>query len=219
MHSFRIVPAGAGNEEVPLVLYDSLVMARLPRSRVATGLLWHLPRQISTSLVFTSPCLATCQRGEIRIEASVAEPSVLQTIREAWEPGVAGQTLSLRACAALLDSYLYRIHGYGPLRELKERVRASTALIGYNQDPAWQFPLLRSFLPQHQSTITQEGTVLCDGLHYTHELLAYWPGSPITLCRSVYAEATAWIYLDEEILCQAQARELRRHDGTYRPFR
>ncbi|SRR5258708_23761759 len=139
--------------------------------------------------------------------------------RNTWEPGIAGQTLDLNTCAMLLDSYLYRIHGYGPLRELKERVRASTPLIGYNQDPAWQFPLLRAFLPQHPSAITAEGTVPFDGLHYTHELLLYWPGSPVTLCRSPYAEATAWIYLGEEILCQAQAQELRRHDGSYRPFR
>src|SRR5258708_455384 len=79
--------------------------------------------------------------------------------------------------------------------------------------------MLRAFLPQHPSAITAEGTVPFDGLHYTHELLLYWPGSPVTLCRSPYAEATAWIYLGEEILCQAQAQELRRHDGSYRPFR
>jgi hypothetical protein len=219
VRSFRIVPAGTGSEEGPLVLYDALVMARLPRARVATGLLWHLPRQLSTSFVLAPSCLAACQRGGIHIETSVAEPSVLQTIRETWESGVAGQTLSLRSCATLLDSYLYRVHGYGPLRELKQRAQASLPLIGYNQDPARQFPLLRAFLPQHQSMITAEGTVPLNGLHYTHELLSYWPGSPVTLRCSTYTEATAWIYLDGEILCQARAQELRRRDGSYRPFR
>jgi hypothetical protein len=219
VRSFRIVPSGTIGEGTPMVLYDALIASRLPRARVATGLLWHLPRHISTPLVLDRVCLAACQRGGIRIEEARTEPSLLQTIRETWEPGVLGQTFSLRFCTMLLDSYLHRIHGYGPLRKLKERARASTPLIGYSQDPAWQFPLLRSFLPARESTITPEGTVFFDGLHYTHELLVYWPASPVTLRRSVDAEATAWIYLDEEILCQAHARELRRHDGTYRPFR
>jgi hypothetical protein len=218
--AFRIVPPEEMSTQVPLVLYDALVASRLPRTRVATGLLWHLPKQITTALSLGHPCLAACQRAGLRVEEKrVEEPSVLHTVRETWEPGVAGQTLPTRSWVTLLDSYLHRVHGHGPLRELKQRIRAYISLIGYNQDPAWQFPLLRSLLPQHPGTITPEGTVLYDGLHYTHELLSYWLGSPIALRQSIYAEATAWIYLDEEILCQAQAQELRRQDGTYRPFR
>lgn len=218
--SFRIVPRNEVNIQAPLVLYDALVASRLPQARVATGLLWHLPKQIVSTLSFSQPCLAACQRVGLRIKKErTEEPLVIQTLRETWEPELTGKRLPLRACEKLLDTYLYRFHGHGPLREFKQRANASVSLIGYNQDPAWQFPLLRCLLPEHVGTITTEGKVLYDGLHYAHELLSYWPGSSVTLRRSTHAEATAWIYLDQEFLCQAQAEELRRRDGTYRPFR
>jgi hypothetical protein len=82
-----------------------------------------------------------------------------------------------------------------------------------------EFELLREFLPEGSSGIDGEGAVPYDGLHYTHELLSYWPGSPVSIRRSAFSESAAWIYLDGEILCHAHARELRRRDGSYRPFR
>jgi hypothetical protein len=61
--------------------------------------------------------------------------------------------------------------------------------------------------------------VAFDGLHYTEDLLTYWPGSRITVKRSEHTEAVLWIYLGGEILCQAMARELARRDGSYRATR
>ena len=217
--AFRIASREASSEQALFVLYDTITAIRRPHPRVETGLLWHLPERILTTVPFSSSWYVACTRGRIGVEEVHAGFPLIQTISETWESGVAGRVLQGSHCAALLDTYLYKIHGYGPLREGERRARAYTPLIGYNQDPAWQFPLLRELLPTGAGSIDSEGSILYDGLHYTHDLLSYWPGHPVTLRRSEFSESTAWIYLNGEILCQAQARELRRRDGSYRHFR
>ncbi len=217
--AFRIASREASSEQVQPVLYDAIMAHRRPHPRVATGLLWHLPGWIHTTVPFSLTCHAACARGRIGVEDVHAEFPLMQTISETWERGVAGRVLQASHCAALLDTYLYRIYGYGPLREGEQHAREFTSLIGYNQDPAWQFPLLRELLPVGVGCIDSEGSVLYDGLHYTHDLLSYSQGHPVTLRRSEWSESTAWIYLDGEILCQAHAKELRRRDGSYRHFR
>lgn len=216
--SFRIAPQEAACENATLALYEAILAHRRPHPRVATGLIWYLPQRIIPTVPLSQPCIAACTRAGIQVEESTAGIPFLDHIRETWERGVAGRTLSVNHCAGLLDTYLSKIHDYGPLRELEEHTRAYTPLVGYNQDPGWQFPLLREFLPLYPGGITTEGEVPFEGLHYTHELLSYWPGCPVTIRRSTYTEATAWIYLDGEILCQAHARELRRRDGSYRHY-
>ena len=217
--SFRIASQEAIGENAALTLYDGIMAHRRPHPRVATGLIWHLPRRIITTVPLPRHCIAACQRGGIQVEEGAAELPFIQHIRETWERGVAGRTLRVSHCTAMLDAYLHRAHSYGPLRELEQHAHAYAPLLGYNRDPAWQFPLLREFFPIAKSSVTAEGAVAYDGLHYTHELLSYWGEHPVTIRRSEYAESTAWIYLDGEILCQAHALELRRRDGSYRQFR
>lgn len=217
--TFRIAPPEAVDEQTPLVLYDGIVALRRPLTRAATGLLWHLPKRIATTVsLFSSHCSA-CARAGIEVEEATADPPLIQAVRDRWERGVAGRTLPGGQCARLLDTYLRRAHGYGPLRERERHAHELRSLVGYNQDPAWQFPLLREFLPAEASSVTEEGAVAYDGLHYAHELLSYWPGYPATIRRSAHMEAAAWIYLDGEVLCRGYARELRRRDGSYRHFR
>lgn len=217
--AFRIASTAPVGEQTPLVLYDGVVALRRPLAHVNTGLLWRLPKRIATTIPLSSSLRAACVRVGIEVEETTVEPPLIQTVRERWERGVAGRTLRGGQCAGLLDTYLARAHGYSPLRESERHARELRSLVGYNQDPAWQFPLLREFLPAVASGVAEEGTVAYDGLHYAHELLSYWPGHPATVRRSAHMEAAAWIYLDGEILCLAYARELRRRDGSYRHFR
>ena len=217
--AFRIAPPEAVDEQTPLVLYDGIVALRHPLTRAATGLLWHLPKRIATTIPLSSSPRAACARVGIEVEEATAEPPLIQAVRDRWERGVARRILRDGQCAGLLDTYLTRAHGYGPLRERERHAHELRSLAGYNQDPAWQFPLLREFLPAQASSVTEEGAVAYDGLHYAHELLSYWPGYPATIRRSAHMEAAAWIYLDGEVLCLAYARELRRRDGSYRHFR
>src|SRR6266699_751288 len=217
--AFRIAPPDVACESAALALYDAITVHRRPYTRVATGLLWHLTKWIVSTATLPPSCRDACARGGIQVEVTTDELPLIQNVRETWEHGVAGRVLHASHCAGLLDTYLNRTYGHGPLREREQREREYAARVGYNQDPAWQFPLLREFLPLAASSITAEEVVPFDELHYTHELLSYWPGSAVKIRRSAYAEATAWIYLDGEILCLAHARELRRRDGSYRHFR
>jgi hypothetical protein len=217
--AFHIALPGTVGEQRPLALYDGIVALRRPLERVTTGLLWHLPKRIATTVPLSSSHRAACARAGIEVEKTAAEPPLIQAVRDRWERGVAGRTLPGGQCARLLDTYLARAHGYGPLRERERSARELRSRVGYTQDPAWQFPLLRAFLPAAASSVAEEGVVAYDGLHYTHELLSYWPGHAVTIRRSAHMEAAAWIYLDGEILCLAYARELRRRDGSYRYFR
>ena len=89
---------------------------------------------------------------------------------------------------------------------------------GFSRDPASIFPALRNLLPLHRSRIC-DGSVEFNGLHYADELLDLWQGKPVCLRCSEEAESRAWIYLNNEILCEANAIELRRRNGTYRPSR
>jgi hypothetical protein len=217
--AFRIAPQEVAGDNVLLVLYDAIIDHRRPQQSVATGLLWHLPEQIITTVPLPASCHAACARGGIKVDETRAELPLMQAMRETWERGVVGRILPGDHCAALLDTYLNKTYGYGPLRIREQRARSYTPLVGYNQDPAWQFPLLREFLPLAQSSITDEEVAQFDGLHYAHELFSYWRGFHVTIRRSEYMEAAAWIYVDGEILCQAHAQELRRRDGSYRHFR
>ena len=117
--------------------------------------------------------------------------------------GLAGRVLPQSHCAAILDSFLSRVHGYGPLREGKQRDQAFAQAKGYNQDPAALFPLLRALLPEQRAVITEDGFVIDGHVRYADELLRFWPGSPVTLRRSAHSTATAWVSLEGEILCQA----------------
>ena len=119
----------------------------------------------------------------------------------------------------LFDNYIEKFSDHGPRLRRNWLEWDYSHLVGYNRDPAWQFPALRRLLPSHVSTIGDDGTVAYDGLHYENDLLAYWLGHGVTLRQSEASEAIAWIQLDGEILCRAVARELRREDGSYRPNR
>jgi Mu transposase, C-terminal len=216
--SFCIAPLDAANENAARALYDAIMAQRRPQARVPTGLIWHLPERIMTTVPLSQSCVAACTRAGIQVEESTAAIPLLEHVRKTWEQGVAGRTLLASHCGGLLDAFLRRTHGYGPRRVSEQQAHRYASLVGYGQDPAWQFPLLRAFLRADASSIEADGAVAYDGLHYTHEWLSYWPGHAVTLRRSAHTGAVAWIYLDGEILCQAQARELRRRDGSYGPL-
>ena len=141
------------------------------------------------------------------------------------------------------DTYLCRLHDFGPLRTKRQHDRAVAGLLGYNRDSTWQLPALCSLLPAHPTIINHQGEGEFNGLHFQDDLLTLFPTIAVTLRSSEHSAATvwidldgeiarqlfvrdasiqaatAWIDLDGEILCEVKARELRRPDGTYRSRR
>lgn len=203
MLSFTIAPVDTLAESIPLALYDALIAQRRPHPLALAGVLWHLPCRIVTEEALPRDCSTICRRMGIQVETTTRTQPLLQALRDTWATGLNGRVLPRSQCAAILDSFLERIHGYGPVREGKQRDAAFAQAQGYNQDPAALFPLLRALLPERKGIITEDGFVIDGYLRYADELLRLWPGSPMTLRRSAHSTATAWVSLEGEILCQA----------------
>jgi hypothetical protein len=119
------------------------------------------------------------------------------------------------------ESILNIAYGTSPVRTREHNERVYRHLRGYMADPAWLFPALRTLFPLIDSVTTPEAEIIYQGLHYRAALLSYWPDTPVLIRPSAYTEASIWVYLDGEMLCQAWARELAQPDGSYRshPFR
>jgi hypothetical protein len=215
--SFRIAHPSHIEEAVSLAIYDAIVSQRQPSQEGSVGLIWRLPQELVTEIGLSMDTQNALSRMGIAIKSGPATAGpLLKALRGDWDKNLSGRIFQQHHFNMLFDNYLQKIHRYGPVYMRQDQAREFAQLIGYNRDPAWQFPILRQLLPRQVGYIAADGTVESDSLHYEDPLLAYWPGQPVTLRISEQAEATAWVYLDEEILCQATAQELRRKDGSYR---
>jgi hypothetical protein len=214
--SFRLHDAGDTlDKAILLAIYDVLVSQRQPDAEGAAGLVWQLPQRLTTESSLSEQCQQICARIGFELEFGKCSLPILTALHGDWTKDLANQELTPKEFARVFDHYLWRVHGYGPLTNQAEKARLFSHLMGYNRDPAWQFPMLRQLLPLYPGVIAEDGAVEFDGLHYSNDLLSLWVGCSVTLRQSALAEAVAWIYLDGEILCQAVARELQRKDGSY----
>lgn len=215
--SYRVTDQESIRKTGWLAIYDALVSTRRPSTLAATGLEWYLPFQlnIEAGLELKVETVLYDNFGVV-VKQKTLPSNLLDALRSGWEQDLVGQVLAEGYFDRVFDNYLHRIHGYGPKRARADLSREYSSLIGYNRDPTWQFPALRQLLPEHEGVISPQGAVEYDRLHYEDPLLKYWPGERVSLRQSEHTEANAWIYLDNDILCLAGARELRRSDGTYR---
>jgi hypothetical protein len=116
-----------------------------------------------------------------------------------------GRTISAEWFEQIFDNYLEKRHGYGPISARDDANYAYRQLDGYNRDPALVIPALRHLLPPYQSTVNDDNTVTIDGQRYYDPLLAHWQGQYVDLRQSRHDPTHVYVYLDSEILCQAQA--------------
>lgn len=217
--AFRVVHPQEVAEAYGLVLYDALVGKRRPGRDAAAGLSWLVPGRLVIEQAAPQDFRGGCARLGIALETKREAPPFYQEVEVGFRQEISGRGLCADRWAEAFDSYLHKAYGYSPLRVHEDRDRDYADLVGYNRDPTWQCPALRSFLPSHTAAITQDGAICYDDLHYADDLLAHWAGTPVTFRRSEQMEALIWVYLEGSLLCQAMARELRRRDGSYRPSR
>ena len=214
MLAFRIAPLDTLAESIPLALYDAIAAQRQPHPFALAGLLWQLPRRIITEETLSRECSTICKRMGIQVETTMCTQPLLEALRDTWATGLDGRILPRSQCAAILDSFLERIHGYGPIREGERRDEAFAQAQGYNQDPAALFPLLRALLPERKGMITDDGLVIDGYLRYADQLLHLWPRTQVTLRHSAHSTNIAWIFLEGEVLCQAKGLHLVRDGGS-----
>ena len=206
-------------ELAALSLYDALVNARLPHPQGAGGLVWRAPTRLAVTGTLSEPCKAACASLGVRIERTSSPPPLTRDLQRVWTDLRTRLAVAPARWGIVFDSALNRAYGTSPLRAREEADHRFGRLTGYQSDPASLVPGLRALLPLHDASISQEGEVLYDGLHYADDLLSNFPGSRVAVRRSEQTEAAIWVYLDGEILCRAMARELARRDRSYRSSR
>ncbi len=148
-------------------------------------------------------CQTACAQMQIRVQRREAPFPLPAVLRGEWASDLKGRHLEKDHLSVLFDNYLDKLHGHGPLSTRQQHERKFARQAGYNRDPDELFPALRNLLPLRHGQVTADGVVECDSLCYAHDLLVYWPGQPVTLRRSEYSRSTAWVYLEDEVLCQA----------------
>ena len=218
--AYRISGQNHKARDLHLTLYDALVIGRRPDSKGAAGLLWSFPQQIMMQ-AYDQTLEAFCADLGINIvfEPSSATQFTQSLINQAWVQGLETKLNSKQRVATLFGTHLYHIHGHDPYRHQQQLDREYSYSTGFQRDPCWQFPQLKQLLPTFDSQVATDGSVQSDGLRYESEWLKLFLHHDVQVQTSQTAESTAWIYLDGEFLCEAYARELRRKDGSYRPFR
>ncbi len=213
------------DEQLPhamrLVLYDAICAERCPASE-AGGVVWHLPTRLAIELNLVELMGPACDGFGIAVVPDSPTLPLLAALRSNWTSDLPQRPLPVKDFARICDRYLNNVHGHGPDSARKRQAYQFRHRLGYNRDPATQFPALRDVLPTSSGVIGDDGTVAVNGLHYTHTLLTHWRGMDVDVRTSPVTESRAWIYLDGDVLCEARARELRRPDGSYwsnRPWR
>ena len=208
----RVLACGVASQETSeeqrsLALYEAILTQRRPARNAFPGLVWRLPQRLVTTFSLPIDCQKACRALGIILENRQELPAFAQALQSSWAANLAGRVLLPQHCLLLLETYLARHVPPGPLRLQEERTRQYGHLLGYQRDASWQFPLLRAFLPRRQDTITTEGTLVFQGLHYHDPLLVYWHNEPVTFRFSPASDTLIWVYREGEILCQAYARE------------
>ncbi len=211
---FRTAESTTCTQAPCLALYDAFIGQRRQATDAPVGLRWHMPTKLLLPKSLTPYIQPVCDELNIDVETVSEPPQPLVKID--WVQNLADSQLNVEKFEMAFDTYLRRFHGSGP-RDRYERQRIAAAnLIGFSRDPAVALPTLRQLLPTGTSRTGTDGTVFYDDMHFSNELLRYWPNHPVTLRQSVETDARIWVYDNGEILCEALARELRRYNGTYR---
>jgi hypothetical protein len=217
--AFRMSKTSACATTISFALYDAFAAQRQPGTIVdaVAGLHWSLPTTIATDrLVLPPDCTHFCADLAVDVVPLSDQPQFLIDLQGGWDRDLANRVLTPEHFTLIFDTYLRRFYGYGPHTTNLQEAHEHAHLTGYNRDPAWQFPALRRLLPAQSDVVAEDGSVACAGLHFEDDILSPWAGQQVTVRRSLHSDAAAYVYVDDEILCLAMARELRRADGRYR---
>lgn len=199
-----------------LVLYQAISNQRMPSVEGKSHIFWVLPEEASSSSGFSAAAARVLKQCNVRLSdyCYPVDHPMLDHVKGNWTDDIKG-THSRVEFTAIFDTYLRKIHGFGPLAATQQKDQDYSHLIFYNREPAHLVPLLRPLLPLFNGRII-EGTIEQLGMHYEDELFKYFPDTEVTLRISPYNQSIAWVYLDEEILCMARPKELRQMNGDYR---
>ena len=221
--SFRVGDEITAADAASLAVYDAITACRIPTASSRSGLLYDLPYQLITEVIPPTRMIDGCESLGIEVRVlthrnEYSGSSLAKLLGEGWWRCIRYQRLSRGHLERTFDNFLDRRQSFAPRRSTEELSRRYAHSLGYRKDPCATLPTLREMLPVASSHVSS-GHVSLDGLSYTHDMLELWPDHAVDVVRSSQEEATAWIYLEDHLICSAKAVELRRKDGTYRANR
>lgn len=221
--TFRVSQDRDLSQATLLAVFDALAAQREVGKAETGGLVWRIPARILGVPTDTLPLMQKAL-AQLPVDLSGGDTvpaipgSTWSSIQGQWHRELRHRQLTVGQFRMFFDQRLFRLQGFGPERNRKERSVSLARYRGFSRDPGEAFPALRDLLPVHESCICL-GSVPLDGLHYYNDLLHLWPGRSVRIRRSEEAESRAWIYFGDDVVCEANAIELKRFDGTYRPWR
>lgn len=223
--AFRTIDSSALDAFVNLALYDAIALNRRPSAEDHAGVAWRLPKTLLIDRLDKNGQLEkACAAVRIGIASTSSDAlkqlSAVQATENLWASHRErfNRVLPLKLFELLFDRSLFTLQAFEPRHQALLDAEAYRSRRGFSQDPASLLPALRWLLPSAEATVIG-GSIAHGGLHYSHDLLELWPDHLAQIRVSAESEARAWVYFDDEIICEASAMELRRKDGTLRPHR
>ncbi len=217
--AYRAAAPHSLSSSIKLAFYDAIASRREPSDTANHGIVWKLPERIISSIELPIDIENIFRRWGVEITYSVPQSSAVSLISSNWSKDLPIRKLLNSQFNRVFENYLANLLGDSPGRNQARRNYKYRHSSGYQLDPAQIVSDLRNLLPYNPAHISESGVVERNQYHYENNYLIHWAGRDVKIRCSENTDATIWVYLDDEILCQAQARELRRQDGSYRTFR
>jgi hypothetical protein len=190
-----------------LAVLNAAVSQRIPSKDGFAGLAWCLPQKVITNIALDPKVKRFLKDVDIDFVEAEERSSIVSEIQGVWEKDLRNREITERKFSLILDNFLYRKFGYSPLIQQKDRKRDYVGRIGYNRDPLWQFPQLRTLLERKPVQVGGDAIVRFGVRQYRNELLAYWVNKNVEILVSPSQPNFAWIYdVGGEVICQASAR-------------
>ncbi len=202
--SIEIVSREQAQEKLSLAIYQALLSKRIPSGDGAAGLIWHLPRRISSNFALDERVEAFITKVGIGWDVKSSSLAMLGIIQAGWEDSLVGRNLPDRDLELILDRFISRHLGYSPQSARKTLETTHKNSIGLERDPLWQYPDLRLLFEKQHSPVDARGIVQVGHLQYTNSLLALWKNENVDVIVSPTDRHSAWVYEQTgDLICQA----------------
>ncbi|MCG3207601.1 MAG: hypothetical protein FOGNACKC_01201 [Anaerolineae bacterium] len=174
---FQVAPRDSDPEIIRrLALYQTLTAERTPGVLVPGGLVWHLPRAVVPD---TELAPATRRQLE-QLDIFALRPR--QLINETTSALYEDWAADLRRYPSLWLPHFRRVFD------------------NYLDNPLRAVNLLN----RESARINRAGVIELGHSRFVHPLLAYWPDTPVTIRCSPDDETLIWVYIGDNILCEAR---------------
>lgn len=199
------------------VFYDAVIAQRAPAQ---DALVWMLPTQVIVDNEnLRDRLFPVCQSLGIEVDLGITDLEAFRVLSSSWASNLTPHDLLEERFTNILDSFMKFKFGFSPwqVREHKDQMFSYSAR--YTREPVEQLSELVALLPTYEEKPIHGGAIEINGLHYAAPLLKLFEGENVSVRIAFDRDCIGWAYWHNEFLCRVLARELKRPNDTYRPWR